>query len=184
MQTLTPIEWQVLRLTAVVPENLEQIHDQLRNLPGKAPLADAADAVRSLVEKGILTPKATENEQVDEVSRIWKATFEPTTEGREALTESRPGPPPGWPEGRIYPGMFAGMMSEISTVEIDEARRQMWENAPKDGDSPRDPERTSPVKRRSLLGIFAGRIPDIPFEVFKENRREMSRKYSEESFDE
>jgi hypothetical protein len=136
MQNLTPIEWQVLRLTAVVPENLEQIHDQLRNLPGKAPLADAADALRSLVEKGILSPKAVENEHVDEVSRIWKATFEPTTEGREALTESRPGPPPGWPEGRIYPGMFAGMM------------------------------------------------PDIPFEVFKENRRDMSRKYSEDTDDE
>ena len=133
METLTPIEWQILRLTAGEPENLEQIHDQLRNPPWKAPLADAADAVRSLVEKGILAPR---DEEADEVSRIWKATFEPTTEGREALAGSRPSPPPGWPEGRIYPGMFAGMM------------------------------------------------PDIPFEVFKENRREMSRKYAEDSDDE
>ena len=132
MQTLTAIEWQVLRLTAVEPENLEQIHDQLRNLPGKAPLADAADAVRSLVEKGVLSPKPAENEQVDEVSRIWRAKFEPTTEGREALTESRPGPPPGWPEGRIYPGMFAGMIPEISDEEIREARREMWGDFPKD----------------------------------------------------
>jgi hypothetical protein len=37
---------------------------------------------------------------------------------------------------------------------------------------------------RVYLGMFKGLIPDIPFEVFKGNRREMSRKYSEEAFDE
>ena len=132
MQTLTPIEWQVLRLTAVEPESLEQIHDQLRNPPWQAPLADAADAVRSLVEKGILLPRTGDSDQVDEISRIWKATFEPSTAGRDALTKSRPMPPPGWPEGRIYPGMFAGMIPDISVEEIAEARREMWGNFPRD----------------------------------------------------
>jgi DNA-binding PadR family transcriptional regulator len=129
MQTLTPIEWQVLRLTAGEPENLEQIHDQLRNPPWKAPLADAADAVRSLVEKGILAPRA---EDADEVSRIWKATFAPTTEGREVLAEGRPSPPPGWPEGRIYPGIFKGLVPSVTREDIDEIRREMWANFPRD----------------------------------------------------
>ncbi len=132
MESLTPIEWQVLRLTAGVPENLEQIYDQLRNPPWEAPLADAADAVRSLVEKGILAPKAGAADTVDEVSRIWKSEFEPTTEGREALIEAQPSPPPGWPEGRIYPGMFKGLIPEITREDIDEVRREMWANFPRD----------------------------------------------------
>ena len=33
-------------------------------------------------------------------------------------------------------------------------------------------------KERVYAGMFEGMIPDIPFEAFKENRREMSPKYS------
>ena len=138
METLTPIELQVLRLTAGEPENLEQIYGHLRDSPLKAPLADVADAVRSLVEKRAIAPREEGPTPTDEWGRLLRAAFEPTSKGREALSEatSGPPPPPGWPEGRIYPGMFAGM------------------------------------------------IPDVPFEVFKENRREMSRKYGEDAADE
>ena len=164
METLTPIEWQILRLTAGEPENLEQIHDQLRNSPWQAPLADAADAVRSLVEKGIIAPRA---EEADEVSRIWKATFEPTIEGREALAESRPSPPPGWPEGRIYPGMFAGMMPDIPFEVFKKNRREMCaEPAAENGINEESP-------RRSLYGVFKDRNIRLTREDLDEARREM-----------
>ncbi len=180
MQTLTPIEWKVLRLTAVEPENLEQIYDQLRNPPWKTPLAETADAVRSLVEKGILSPRAEDAEQLDDVSRIWKATFEPTAEGKQAISEETLENP----TRKSYFGVFQDRGIHVTREDIDESRREMWKNPPKDVDPSRDSQQTPPAKRRSLLGIFAGRLPDIPFEVFKENRREMSRKYAEDSSDE
>lgn len=127
METLKPIKLRVLEATAGTP--VEHLYQRLH-----VPLADAASAVRSLVTKGILSTRSEGPPPADDVDRLLRSEFEPTTKGREALTEARPGPPPGWPEGRIYPGMFAGM------------------------------------------------IPDIPFEVFKENRREMSRKYSEDAY--
>lgn len=130
METLTPIEWRVLEVTAGTPGDLEHLYQRLH-----VPLADAANAVRSLVTKGILSTRSEVPPPADDVDRLLRSEFEPTTKGREALTAARPGPPPGWPEGRVYPGMFAGMM------------------------------------------------PDIPFEVFKENRREMSRKYAEEAYE-
>jgi hypothetical protein len=37
---------------------------------------------------------------------------------------------------------------------------------------------------RIYLGVLRGLMPDTPFEVFKENRREMAGKYGEESLDE
>jgi len=36
---------------------------------------------------------------------------------------------------------------------------------------------------RVYSGMLRGLIPDIPFEVFEENRREMSRKYGEDASD-
>lgn len=129
METLTPIEWRVLEVTAGTPGDLEHLYQKLH-----VPLADAADAVRSLVDKGLIGSKPDDPANVpapDDPSRYWRAKFEPTGQGQEIL-QSTEGKPP---------------------------------------------------TRPSLFGVFAGRIPDIPFEVFKENRREMSRKYSED-FDE
>jgi hypothetical protein len=129
METLTPIEWRVLEVTAGTPGDLEHLYQRLH-----VPLADAADAVRSLVDKGLIESMPADPAAVakpDDPSRFWRAKFEPTGQGQEIL-HSTEGKPPARP---------------------------------------------------SLFGVFAGRIPDIPFEVFKENRREMSRKYSED-FDE
>ena len=120
METLTPIEWRVLEVAAGTPGNLEHLYQRLH-----VPLADAADAVRSLVEKGLIESKPDDPATApksDDPSRYWRAKFEPTGQGQEIL-QATAGKPPA---------------------------------------------------RRSLFGIFAGRIPDIPFEVFKENRRDMA----------
>lgn len=136
MDTLSPIEWQVLRLTAGAPENLEQIYDHLRESPWNAHLADAAGAVRSLVEKGILSHGGGPTGGSDEVDRLLRSDFRPTPIGLATLMQSQSSPPPGWPEGRAYPGIFAGMM------------------------------------------------PDLAFDVFKENRRDMASKRAGDDFDE
>lgn len=52
METLTPIEWRVPEVTAGTPGNLEHLYQRLH-----VPLADAADAVRSLVDKGLIESK-------------------------------------------------------------------------------------------------------------------------------
>lgn len=50
-------------------------------------------------------------------------------------------------------------------------------------DAPPDPPSGWP-KGRFYAGMFEGMIPDIPFEVFKKNRREMSQKYVGDAGDE
>jgi hypothetical protein len=133
METLTPIERAVLGTTADAPENLEQIYQLLNSLPAAVPLSEAADAVWSLVERGLLATQPPGDEPLPDVPRrVWKARFEPTPQGRELINEGGPKPPSGWPEGRVYFGMFKGMIPEISAEEIDEARREMWGNFPRD----------------------------------------------------
>jgi hypothetical protein len=135
MATLTPIELAVLDMMIRGPENLKPIHLRLYESPTGA--QRVADALRSLFEKGLLLPQTSGDERLlEDQSRISKTLFEPTPLGREIHAEEGPlPPPPGWPEGRVYFGMFRGLME------------------------------------------------DIPFEVFKENRREMAGKYGEEFFD-
>jgi hypothetical protein len=133
METLTSIERAVLSLTAAEAEGLEQIYQEFQLTERAVPLADAADAVRSLLEKGLLSPRPSGGEpsQTD-MSRVWRARFEPTPKGREIIERDRPKPPPGWPEGRIYPGMFQGLIPDIRADELDETRREMWSNFPRD----------------------------------------------------
>jgi hypothetical protein len=133
METLTSIERAVLSLTAAEAESLEQIYQEFQLTEQTVPLADAADAVRSLLEKGLLSPRLSDVEpsQTD-MSRVWRARFEPTPKGREIIERDRPKPPPGWPEGRIYPGIFQGLIPDISAEELDETRREMWSNFPRD----------------------------------------------------
>jgi hypothetical protein len=139
METLTPIEWEVLNATSDDAENLEQIHRLLRHAPRPVPLEDAADAVLSLVEKGLLAPVAEGEQQSVSQSidprLVWRGWFGMTSRGREVLA---------------------------ATPEVPE-----WA-----------------VKRRSYFGVGEGMMPDMPLEVFKENRRDMSRKYSDNADDE
>ncbi len=118
METLTPIERLVLEETSRGPETLEQIRDHLR-----LPLAEAADAVRSLVDRGMVSPRTKGEDVPQDLSRIWKAAFEPTSKGRDALAEVLPEPSP---RARISAGMFAGLIPPITAEEMDEARREMW----------------------------------------------------------
>jgi hypothetical protein len=130
METLTPIERAVLGTTADEPENLEQIYQHLQASPAAVPLSDA---VWSLVERGRLEPRPPGDEPLPDVPRrVWMARFEPTPQGRELIDEGRPKPPPGWPEGRVYFGIFKDLIPKISAEEIDEARRGMWGNFPRD----------------------------------------------------
>jgi hypothetical protein len=133
MEILTSIERAVLSLTAAEAESLEQIYQEFQLAERAVPLADAADAVRSLLDKGLLSPQRSGVEPVQtDMSRIWRARFEPTPQGREMIERDRPKPPPGWPEGRIYPGMFQGLIPDISAEEIEETRRELWSNFPRD----------------------------------------------------
>lgn len=127
METLTATELAVLSLTANQPEDLEHIYEHLHAPPRSIRLADAADAVKSLVEKGLLVSQLSEDGSLKkDVSHLWKARFAATENAKNALSDERPSPPPGWPKGRIYPGMFKGMIPDLSAEEIDEARREMW----------------------------------------------------------
>lgn len=136
MVSLTETERAVLGATARGPEDLEHIYERLHAPPRGMPLSEAADAVRSLVEKGLLAPRPSgDSPPPEDLSRVWKSRFEPTPEAREALDGDRPGPPPGWPKGRVYPGMFKGLIPEISREEIDELRRETWAEFPRDAPS-------------------------------------------------
>jgi hypothetical protein len=139
MATLTPIEQAVLNFTADESENLEQIYRSFSLTSQTIRLEDAADAVLSLVQKGLLAPVAEGEQQPVSESidprLVWKSCFGVTSRGRETLAAA-----PEVPE---------------------------WV-----------------TKRRSYFGVGEGMMPDIPFEVFKENRRDMSRKYSDNAADE
>jgi hypothetical protein len=134
METLTPIERAVLDATSRVPENLEQIYQHLHAPPAAVPLAEAADAVWSLVRKGLIEPTSPERPPSDDPSVVWRSRLAATPRGRETLAGI---PGQAWPKGQ-----------------------------------------------RATLGMFQGLAPGVPFEVFKENRREMSGKYAEGVMDE
>ena len=57
MESLNPAEWEVLNATADDPENLEQIFRMLRDSSPSITLCEVADAVHTLVEKGLLAAR-------------------------------------------------------------------------------------------------------------------------------
>ncbi len=142
MMTLSPIERAVLSATAKGPETFEVIYQNLHAAPTATPLADTAEAVQSLIQKGLLELlpdpikiSSSAGVSLDAIP-IWRAPIEATSRGREVLSELRPSGA-AWPRGE-----------------------------------------------RARLGMFEGQLADIPIEVFKENRREMSPRYSRELTDE
>ena len=127
MLTLTPVERAVLDGASHAPEILEQIYLRLHTPPASVALADAADAIRSLLKQGLLKTEPAGGSP-DDPAVIWTSSFSATPEGREVLADGPLPPPPGWPEGRIYPGMFRGLIPDLSAEEIDQARRAMLGN--------------------------------------------------------
>ena len=103
MRSLTKIEWLILNETQDDSENLEQLYRALAfefspihyqaNAPDayywreSAPpilLADIADAVRSLVEKGLLIVRhhPADDSAMNDLSYVWRSWFQASPEGR------------------------------------------------------------------------------------------------------
>src|SRR4051794_32205798 len=91
---LTPTEWEVLEATADDVEDLEQIYINIRHLTPVARLSEVANAIRSLVERGLLAARIDENGQPppapNDLSYVWRAWFERTPDGRDAWASSAP----------------------------------------------------------------------------------------------
>ena len=134
MGSLTATELAVLGVTAQGPGNLEQIYEELHAPPRDIPLAEASAGLRSLVRKGLLTPRI-EDARPDPASAsdaeiVCSARFAMTEQGRDAWAaleslETRP------PRRSLF-GVWKDKGVNISREDIDEARREMWGNFPRD----------------------------------------------------
>jgi hypothetical protein len=103
MRQLSSTEWLVLNAAADDAENLEQIYRCLafeyapdplhpddvdahcwREARPSVPLAEIAEAIRSLVARGLLTARwdPAEPSHPDDLSYVWKAWFEMSEAGR------------------------------------------------------------------------------------------------------
>jgi hypothetical protein len=103
MSQLTSTEWLVLNSTADDAENLEQIYRSLalercadpdhpgdpsaycwRESQPRILLSEIADAIHSLVARGLLVPRRDPARELDsdELSDVWRAWFEMTEQGR------------------------------------------------------------------------------------------------------
>lgn len=76
------------------PENYEPDNPQayyLRETRPPVPLADVADAVRSLAEKGLLRARTESGgpQSLQDLTYVWRAWFELTPAGRKQLAESQ-----------------------------------------------------------------------------------------------
>jgi plasmid stabilization system protein ParE len=131
---LTETEREVLTLTAEHPEDLEHIYQQLHKPTKPIALAEAADALRSLVDRGLLAPGDGPSDPAvpgpDDPSRFWKARFAMTPEGRAAWASSRA--THGEPKPVSLFGIWKDIGLDLSREAIDELRREMWGNFPRD----------------------------------------------------
>jgi hypothetical protein len=129
MQTVTPIEWEVLNATADDFENLEQIYEQVRSVPHGVRLSETADGIRSLVDKGFLSARLENGDPPsvrDDPSYVWKAWFKPTEQGKEILTASKPPEASENSKRKSYFGVFQDRGIHVTREDIDDARREMW----------------------------------------------------------
>lgn len=132
MSTLSPIEFEVLQAVAANDdaENLERVFTLIKSFHSAISLAEIADAIEDLLEKGFLRPRrggdhANERSSID-TSVVWRDRFEMTPNGRKA-----------------------------------------WSSANQESIG------TSRPTAAPLFGAWKDIAVDIPFEVFKQNRREM-----------
>jgi hypothetical protein len=118
MKPITSTEWLVLNATADDAENLEQIYRSLafecapdpahssdpdacwwREAQPRVLLSEIADAIQSLVTRGLLVPLCdpAEESNPDDVSYVWRAWFDMSADGRSiwaATPSSSPQPAP------------------------------------------------------------------------------------------
>lgn len=96
MTNISPLEWEVLNATADDWENLEQIHELVRQAPSlgngkQVTLSQTADAVRALVTQGSLSCKDENGASITDhhdASYVWRGWFTMTDEGRRHWQES------------------------------------------------------------------------------------------------
>lgn len=147
METLTPIERSVLELTTQGAADLEQLYWRLHEAPVAVPLADTADAVESLIHRGLIAAESDRAEPARgepkggavaaELVLIWRVQLAVTPRGREALAADKGGtaqPTPGSPSGAgtsLF-GAWNDLGIRVTREDIDEVRREMWANFPRD----------------------------------------------------
>ena len=138
MESLTPTEWEVLNATADDPENLEQIFRMVRDSSPSIPLSEVADAVLTLVEKGLLAARGEEGGQpmllTTDLGYVWRAWFAMTPRGRETWVAHAPGKSSATaiPSGRIYFGAWKDIAVDIPLEDFQEARHEMSRNFPRE----------------------------------------------------
>ena len=130
-EPLTTTEWTILDAMDD-GENLEQIYQRLRHTPRSIPLAEAADTLRALVERGLLGFRLGHNDQptcdLRDLSCIWKASFAVTPKGRESLSLPKPPAPPG----RSRFGDWKEHGIDLKHEDLAEVRQEMWKNFPRE----------------------------------------------------
>ena len=138
MESLNPTEWEALNATAEDPENLEQIVRMLRDSSPSITLSEVADAVHSLVEKGLLAVRGEEGGQplplTSDLGYVWRAWFAMTPRGREAWVAHAPGKSSAStiPSGRISFGAWKDIAVDIPLEDFQEARHEMTRNFPRE----------------------------------------------------
>jgi hypothetical protein len=136
MESLTAIEWDVLNATADDPENLEQIYQSIRrHAASPVLLADVADAIRTLLDGGLLVARDEQGRQVDDVSDsmpLWREWFSMSDRGREVWATSSPARRPEPAARRSLFGVWKDLGIHLTLDDVSEARREMWEGFPRD----------------------------------------------------
>ena len=127
MDTLTPVEWDVLRAVAAGPIDLEGLYPRFQ-LGHRTRLADLADALRHLADAGLIAPEPGPAPP-DDPSVVWKARFAPTPRGEEAMGEAK------GTSADVRPSLFGIWKDEgidLSLEDLAEVRREMWRNFPRE----------------------------------------------------
>jgi hypothetical protein len=147
METLTPIERAVLESTSQGAGSLEQIYWRLHESPMEVPLADTADAVESLVRRGLIEAESAGAQAPRRESKggtiaaelvlIWRVELAVTPRGRELLTAGgeemeAPSAKSADEAGPSLFGIWKDLGIRATREDIDEVRREMWANFPRD----------------------------------------------------
>ena len=138
MESLNPAEWEVLNATADDPENLERIFRMLRDSSPSITLSEVADAVHTLVEKGLLAARGEAGGQplplTSDLGYVWRTWFAMTPRGREAWVAHAPEKSSATtiPSGRFHFGAWKDIAVDIPLEDFQEAGHEMSRNFPRE----------------------------------------------------
>jgi hypothetical protein len=143
METLTKLEWDILKSSDERESSLDQIVQSMEENPNSLGGSNVAQSVESLVERGFVMARRGETYyrefELSDPGSMSGLRFQLSSRGKAYLDalalNQRQGPtaaPLKPPPGRIYLGMWKDLGLNISDEEIAEARREMWGNSPRD----------------------------------------------------